>query len=205
MRARLRDLEFAAGQAAQFGEMRAATHRAGRDRARWIACRSRRNSAREAWPSRPSIGEHGQLVDVHGRRRQLDGDILARQFVCAAAIDLFRGYGRRGLQDLAAEAIEQRRSSSAASIDDFALFADGFARAIVGRRGPAEADRCLRRFCRCACRTAPGAWRGRPPAAARRWRWDRACRDGRPSSFARCGAFCRLRRARSSPRACRLR
>ena len=122
--------------------------------------------------------EHRQLVDVYRRRLQFDCDIFARQFVSAPAIHLsspkpaaaFAGTRRGSVRATSrARAASMRTSRSS--------------RLAVRQRDrkcswPNRSAPCLRRSCRCACRTAPGAWRAQPPAAGRRWRSDRACPGG---------------------------
>ncbi len=152
----------------------------------------------------PADLQHRQFVNVHRDRLQLHRDLLPRQFVGAPAVHLLCRDLRRGLQELAAERLQ--RGFQRRRIDRvFDRVAGRLARR--GRRcwwTTRNAPR-PRKSCRCACRTAPAASPCRSPAAARRSRSGPASPGARSSWYSRCGAFCRPHRARSSPRAYRLR
>ena len=189
--------------AAQFLQVRAASHHLPqivRNRAHVGAARTVRAQPRIRALHAPAVPIRRR--DLH--RLQFHRHRLARQFVGPLAIHLLGRYRRRRLRELAAKPLQQRSSSAAVH------------RALrASRRWARRRDRrCwwtsrsaprLRRSCRCAYRTAPGAWPSRSPAAARRWRSDPACPDARRAWSARCGASCPPRRARSSLPVCRLR
>ena len=86
--------------------------------------------------------QHGQFVDLDGDRRQFHCDGLASQFIRAAAGHLLGGYGRRDLQELAAELFEVRLEIGGLQANG-ALRAGRDTGAIISVGGPAEPDRAL--------------------------------------------------------------
>ena len=123
-----------------------------------------------------------EVVDFHGHRRQFHRHVLAGQLVGAHAVHFLGGDRRRRLQELAAERFQ-------AALQLFPVDLRLGVRATWGRprgrrcRWRSRSAPRPRRSCRCAYRTAPGAWPGRPPAAARRWRWGRACPGAPPAWY----------------------
>ena len=103
--------------------------------------------------------QHGQFVDLYGDGRQFHRDGFASQFVGAAAGHFLRGYGRRGLEELAAELFQMRVEVGGFQANG-ALGACGEAGTIIGIGGPAEAD------CALVDLVAPGVKLGEARGAA---------------------------------------
>ena len=141
--------------------------------------------------------EQRQLVNLHLHRRQLHGDVFARQFVGAAALHFLGGYRRRSLQKLAAETFERPFERGRIELR-LGLLAGGLAGAVVGVGGPAEAHHALVDL------VAAGVELRQPRGAAEHQR-QHAGGDGIERAQVpdllvrrRCGGPCPPRRAKSS-------